>query len=78
MMILGLIKNIWKEIFTNLYLVGKIILFPIFFGFTILVIPFSVFLFCFFEIPAFIIILLIKDGNSFKEKFSFFYDLLNW
>lgn len=43
MMLLGLIKNIWKEIFTNLYLVGKIILFPIFFGFTILVIPFSFF-----------------------------------
>lgn len=78
MMLLGLIKIIWKEILTNLYLVGKIILFPIFFGFTILVIPFAIFLFCFFEIPAFIIILLTKDGDNFKEKFSFFYNLLNW
>ena len=77
MLIIGICKIAWKEIFANLYLIGKIIVFPIFFIFTILLIPFSIICFVFFEIPAFILILLTKDGDNFKEKLNFFNELIN-
>jgi hypothetical protein len=61
MIILSLVKMMWGEVFSDLYLVGKLITAPFFAIATILCIPFAIFAFFVIDIWTIILIALSKS-----------------
>lgn len=76
MMVIGLCRILWIEVFYESCYFAKLLLFPIFFGITLALLPVALTVFVFVELPVFIIYCLITINEPLEEKLDFFKILL--